>query len=265
MIIKIIQNNLKPSNHCVGTLQIGAGPVNLELCDYQPGDCFLCASRAVNDESITEDCSRIFPYIIEDNMFPITLTYKAVDGFSNPLNEFHIYFKYAMINITENEPTGTKPGHFVNDTQKGITSIPLSTTIEDLKTPNGFDENCNTKDNPTLIIVLATLLGLAVPLVIILTLRLFRKLAYYRQIVSTTSKILRTPKPELQNENEIRQENEVQQENEMQQGSEVRHENDEAQEENNPDNIEDMYSVVNKKEKTSKNEKEMVDNVLYNM
>ncbi|XP_077971486.1 uncharacterized protein LOC120326446 [Styela clava] len=239
-------------------------------------------------------------------MFPITLTYNTVDGFSDNLQEFSIDFKYAMINSTghqqttarnnirttsiyhftnqqtaeknnvpitsnylstnsENEPTGTKPGHFVNDTQKGITSIPLSTTIEDLKTPNGLDENCNTKDNPTLIIVLATLLGSAVLLVIILTLRLFRKLAYYSQIVSTTSEILRTPKPELQNENEMRQEKEVQQRNEMQQDSEVRQENDEAQEENNPENIEDMYSVVNKKEKTSKNEKEMVDNVLYNM
>nr|XP_039248631.1 uncharacterized protein LOC120326404 isoform X2 [Styela clava] len=251
---KLVNIKLKNNTDCIGSLTITAGPVNKQLCRFQTNDCFFFATREVPHESITAECNNTYSHIIANDIFPMNLTYRTTHGSPYQFQEFRIKWMYAMINSTENGKTATKPGDLINNTQKDITSIPMSTKIEDLKTPNGYDENCNKKDNPTLIIILAVLLGLAVLLIIILTLSFRRKWAYYRQLVSTNSKI--PPKPEQRHENEMRQENEVQQENE------------ETQEANNPQNIEAMYSVVNKNAKTSKNvesEREMVDNVLYNM
>ncbi|XP_077971537.1 uncharacterized protein LOC144425764 [Styela clava] len=266
LLVNITENKLYQNSQCIGSLKITGnqtGLVDTELCDSKLNDCFLFASKAVSDKSITDGCNGIYQHNIEDNVFPISLTYKTGDGYSHELQEFKILLIHRILNNTElqqtternsvpttsnyhktyseNEPTATQSGYLINNTQSDITSIPITATMRD---SNGYDGNCNTKDKSILIIVPAVLLGLAVLLIITLTLRFYHKLANYRQLLSTTSKMSLDSEP--------RQEKEAQQENEVQQENELQQENDEAQESNNSENIEDMYSVVNKNEKTSK-------------
>nr|XP_039248853.1 uncharacterized protein LOC120326597 [Styela clava] len=119
-VVKITKNNLAlNSSHCMGSLKIAVGSINTELCYSQPNDCFLFTSKNVTNEFITEGCGRIFPRI-EDNLYPITLTYKTENGFSDQLQYFTVgSMTYEMINKTGDEKKNTQENihQFTNATR----------------------------------------------------------------------------------------------------------------------------------------------------